>query len=44
LEAEETAEASGTVTPSGANGDKAEPKVEAVTSELKDASLEEKKD
>lgn len=44
LETEEAAEAPGTATPDGANGDNADPKVEAVTSELKDASLEEKKD
>ncbi|KAI0106296.1 hypothetical protein GGR51DRAFT_179516 [Nemania sp. FL0031] len=44
LEAEEAAEATGTSTPNGVNGDKADSKVEAVTSELKDASLEEKKD
>ncbi|KAI0184277.1 hypothetical protein EV127DRAFT_350758 [Xylaria flabelliformis] len=44
LEAEEAAEASGTTTPNGVNGDKTDVKVEAVTSELKDASLEEKKD
>ncbi|KAI0428083.1 hypothetical protein F5Y09DRAFT_9939 [Xylaria sp. FL1042] len=44
LEAEEAAEASGTATPNGVNGDKADSKVEAVTSDLKDASLEEKKD
>ncbi|KAI8961623.1 hypothetical protein F5Y11DRAFT_222070 [Daldinia sp. FL1419] len=43
IEAEEAAEASGTATPNGVNGDKkSEDKVEAVTSDLKDASLEEK--
>ncbi|KAI1142257.1 hypothetical protein F5Y05DRAFT_219519 [Hypoxylon sp. FL0543] len=42
IEAEEAAEASGTATPNGANGDKTDDKVAAVTSELKDASLEEK--
>ncbi|RYP54873.1 hypothetical protein DL768_000437 [Monosporascus sp. mg162] len=47
LEAEEAAEASGTATPEGVNGgNKADAKtdddVEAVTSDLKDASLEEK--
>ncbi|RYP21791.1 hypothetical protein DL765_002016 [Monosporascus sp. GIB2] len=47
LEAEEAAEASGTATPDGANGGnkadaKTDDKVEAVTSDLKDASLEEK--
>ncbi|KAI1430368.1 hypothetical protein F5Y12DRAFT_19756 [Xylaria sp. FL1777] len=40
LEAEEAADASGTATPNGVNGDK----VEAVTSDLKDVSLEQKKD
>ncbi|KAI5868579.1 hypothetical protein GGS23DRAFT_546271 [Durotheca rogersii] len=43
LEAEEAAEASGTATPNGAADDKkADDKVEAVTSDLKEASLEEK--
>ncbi|RYO85779.1 hypothetical protein DL762_002394 [Monosporascus cannonballus] len=47
LEAEEAAEASGTATPDGVNGGnkadaKTDDKVEAVTSDLKDASLEEK--
>ncbi|KAI3341917.1 hypothetical protein F4824DRAFT_267921 [Ustulina deusta] len=44
LEAEEAAETSGTATPNGVNGDKTDSKVEAVTSDLKDASLEEKKE
>ncbi|KAI8633397.1 hypothetical protein F5Y19DRAFT_298701 [Xylariaceae sp. FL1651] len=45
LEAEEAAEASGTATPNGVNGDKkADEKTEAVTSELKDVSLEEKEE
>ena len=43
MEAEEAAEASGTATPNGVNGDKkTDEKVEAVTSDLKEASLEEK--
>lgn len=43
LEAEEAAEASGTATLNGVNGDKkTDEKVEAVTSDLKEASLEEK--
>ncbi|KAF3061578.1 hypothetical protein GL218_04053 [Daldinia childiae] len=43
IEAEEAAEASGTATPNGVNGDKkSDDKVEAVTSDLKEASLEEK--
>ncbi|KAI1105813.1 hypothetical protein F4804DRAFT_97103 [Jackrogersella minutella] len=43
IEAEEAAEASGTVSPNGTNGDKkTDEKVAAVTSELKEASLEEK--
>ncbi|KAI0840870.1 hypothetical protein F5Y06DRAFT_261944 [Hypoxylon sp. FL0890] len=42
IEAEEAAEASGTATPNGTNGDKSDDKVAAVTSDLKDASLEEK--
>ncbi|KAI2607421.1 uncharacterized protein GGS25DRAFT_495709 [Hypoxylon fragiforme] len=42
LEAEEAADASGTATPNGVNGDKkTDDKVEAVTSELKETSLEE---
>ncbi|KAI0022742.1 hypothetical protein F4780DRAFT_732824 [Xylariomycetidae sp. FL0641] len=45
LEAEEAAENSGTATPNGVNGDKkADDKVAAVTSDMKEASLEEKKD
>ncbi|KAI1430579.1 hypothetical protein GGR50DRAFT_701453 [Xylaria sp. CBS 124048] len=44
IEAEEAAEAAGAVTPNGVDGDKADAKVEAVTSELKDASLEDKKE
>lgn len=45
LEAEEAAENSGSATPNGVNGDKkADDKVAAVTSELKEASLEDKKD
>ncbi|OTB03349.1 hypothetical protein M426DRAFT_321920 [Hypoxylon sp. CI-4A] len=43
IEAEEAAEASGTATPNGVNGDKkSDDKVAAVTSDLKEASLEEK--
>ncbi|KAI2469344.1 hypothetical protein F4781DRAFT_394450 [Annulohypoxylon bovei var. microspora] len=43
IEAEEAAEVSGTATPNGVNGDKkSDDKVEAVASELKEASLEEK--
>ncbi|KAL7627593.1 multicopy suppressor of BFA (Brefeldin A) [Parahypoxylon ruwenzoriense] len=42
IEAEEVAETSGTATPNGVNGDKPDDKVEAVTSELKETSLEEK--
>lgn len=43
MEAEEAAEASGTATPNGVNGDKkTDEKVEAVSSDLKEASLEEK--
>ncbi|KAJ8124109.1 hypothetical protein ONZ43_g89 [Nemania bipapillata] len=38
LEAEEAAETSSTATPISTNGDKTDPKVEAATSELKDAS------
>ncbi|KAI0161612.1 hypothetical protein GGR52DRAFT_130592 [Hypoxylon sp. FL1284] len=40
IEAEEAAEASGTATPNGVNGDKSDDKVAAVTSELKETSLE----
>ncbi|KAI1763739.1 hypothetical protein GGR53DRAFT_496329 [Hypoxylon sp. FL1150] len=40
IEAEEAAEASGTATPNGVNGDKTDDKVEAVTSDLKETSLE----
>ncbi|KAI1386308.1 uncharacterized protein F4822DRAFT_311950 [Hypoxylon trugodes] len=43
IEAEEAAEASGTATPNGVNGDKkSDDKVAEVTSDLKEASLEEK--
>ncbi|KAI0152322.1 hypothetical protein F4776DRAFT_601129 [Hypoxylon sp. NC0597] len=42
IEAEEAAEASGTATPNGVNGDKSDDKVAAVASKLKEASLEEK--
>lgn len=45
MEAEEAAEAAGTAAPNGTNGDKkADDKVGAVTSDLKEASLEEKKE
>ncbi|KAI1377520.1 hypothetical protein F4677DRAFT_458881 [Hypoxylon crocopeplum] len=45
IEAEEVAEASGTTTPNGVNGDKSsDDKVAAVTSDLKDASLAAKSD
>ncbi|KAI0206495.1 putative nuclear segregation protein [Astrocystis sublimbata] len=44
IEAEEAAEESGAATPNGANGDKADAKVEEATSKLNDATLEEKKD
>ncbi|KAI0014310.1 hypothetical protein F4779DRAFT_559206 [Xylariaceae sp. FL0662B] len=45
IEAEEAAETSGAATPNGVNGEKkTDDKVEAVTSDLKKAALEEKKD
>ncbi|TGJ81793.1 hypothetical protein E0Z10_g6973 [Xylaria hypoxylon] len=44
LETEEAAETSGAANSNGVNGDKADSKVEAITSDLKDASLEEKKE